>query len=80
MLFGLRDRFGDFGAVAVQTFPSVLLHIGKPAGELWASVVAGFLFGAWALRTRSVVYVLAFHYALGVLNDVFCALRGGLLR
>lgn len=78
LLFGLRERVGDFGAVATQAFPSVLLHIGKPAGELWASVAAGFLFGAWALRTRSVLYVLAFHYALGVLNDVFCAVRGGL--
>lgn len=79
MLFGLRDRYGDFGAVAMQVFPSVLLHIGKPAGELWGSVVAGFLFGAWALRTGSVVYVLAFHYVLGVLNDCFCAWRGGSL-
>ncbi len=78
LLFGLRDRIGDFGAIAVQTFPSALLHIGKPAGELWASVAAGFLLGAWALKTRSVLYVLVFHYALGVLNDVFCAIRGGL--
>lgn len=79
MLFGLRGRYGDFGAIAIQTFPSVLLHIGKPAGELWGSVVAGFLFGAWTLRTGSVCYVLVFHYVLGVLNDIFCAWRGGLL-
>lgn len=78
LLFGLRDRVGDFAAVATQTFPSVLLHIGKPAGEMWGSVVAGFLFGAWAWRTRSVLYVLALHYVLGLLNDVFCAVRGGL--
>ncbi len=78
LLFGVRRSAGDFWAVVVQTFPSVLLHIGKPAGELWGSVVAGFLFGAWALRTRSVLWVLVFHYYLGVVNDVFCAWRGGL--
>lgn len=78
ILFGLREHFGDFGAIAFQTVPSVLLHIGKPTGEIWASVVAGFVFGAWALRSGSVVYVLLFHYAVGVLNDLFCTLRGGL--
>ena len=72
MLFGLRERYGDFGAILFQTFPSVLLHIGKPAAELWASVAAGLLFGAWVLRCGSIWYVLALHYWLGVWNDLFC--------
>lgn len=79
MLFGLRDRYGDFGAILFQTFPSVLVHIGKPAGEIWSSVLAGVVLGAVALRTGSIFYVLLFHYGIGVMNDVFCALRSGLL-
>ncbi|MBL6975859.1 MAG: CPBP family intramembrane metalloprotease [Deltaproteobacteria bacterium] len=79
MLFGLKDRYGSFGAILFQCFPSILIHIGKPSGEIWGSVVAGLLLGAVALRTRSVFYGFVFHYAIGVLMDVFCALRGGLL-
>jgi len=79
MLFGLRDRYGPFGAILFQTFPSVLLHIGKPVGETWGAVVVGFALGALALRTRSVLYVLAFHYIIGVVNDLFCAMRMGLI-
>ncbi len=78
MLFGLRERYGSWGAIAFQCFPSILIHIGKPVGETWASVAAGFLLGAVALRTGSILYVLAFHYAMGILNDVFCAMRAGL--
>lgn len=79
ILFGAAKSYGPFAAIVFETSPSVLLHIGKPLGELWASVVAGFLFGWWALRARSFLYVLALHYTVGVLNDIFCAFRGGLL-
>jgi len=79
MLFGLKDRYGSFGAIMFQAFPSILVHIGKPVGEIWGAVAAAFLLGAFALRTRSVLYVFLFHYAIGVLMDVFCAFRGGLL-
>lgn len=79
MLFGLKDRYGSFGAIAFQAFPSILIHIGKPDGEIWGSVAAGFVLGAIALRCRSVLYVFAFHYVIGVMMDVFCAYRGGLI-
>jgi hypothetical protein len=76
---GLLARLGLAGACAVQTLPSVLLHIGKPVGETWGAVVAGPLFGAVAVRCRSFLPLFVFHYAIGVINDVFCALRQGLL-
>ena len=78
LLFGLERGLGRFGSNLFQTVPSALLHMVKPAGEAWASVVAGPLFGAAAFKAGSVLYVLGFHYAVGVLNDVFCALRAGL--
>lgn len=71
----LGRRIGDLGAMLVQTAASTLLHIGKPAAETFAALVAGPLFGLAALRTRSVLWVLALHYAIGVLTDLFCLLR-----
>lgn len=76
---GLLERLGLVGSMMVQELPSVLLHIGKPVGETWGAVVAGPLLGAVAVRTRSFLYVFLFHYGIGVLNDVFCAMRQGLL-
>ena len=76
---GLRRKMGLAGSCMVQLLPSVLLHIGKPVGETWGAVVAAPIFGAVAVRTRSFLYVFLFHYTIGVVNDVFCAMRQGLL-
>jgi len=76
---GLRPRLGLAGACMVQLLPSVLLHIGKPAAETWGAVVAAPLFGAVAVRTGSFLPLFFLHWGIGVLNDLFCALRQGLL-
>ena len=76
---GLRRKMGLAGSCMVQLLPSVLLHIGKPVGETWGAVVAAPIFGAVAVRTRSFLYVFLFHYTIGVVNDLFCATRQGLL-
>ena len=72
LLFGLKDRFGPAGAMAFQTAISCLVHIGKPFGEILASAPAGFLFGALALRTRSILWPLLFHCYLGIMTDTLC--------
>ena len=72
LLFGLKDKFGVAGALAFQTSISCLVHIGKPVGEILASAPAGLLFGALALRTRSILWPLLFHWYLGALTDVLC--------
>jgi membrane protease YdiL (CAAX protease family) len=72
LLFGLRERFGVAGALGFQTAISCLVHIGKPFGEIFAAAPAGFLFGALALRTRSILWPLLFHWYLGALTDVLC--------
>ncbi len=70
MLFGLRDCFGNTNSILIQTIPSTLMHIGKPGGEIFAAILAGFLFGAIALRTRSIVYVFLLHWFIGIILDI----------
>jgi membrane protease YdiL (CAAX protease family) len=70
MLFGLAGSFGALNAVLIETIPSTLVHIGKPAGEAFAAIVAGVAFGAIALRTRSILYVFLLHWLIGVALDV----------
>ena len=77
MLFGLADAFGAVNAVLIQTIPSTLAHIGKPTPEVFAAVAAGLVFGAIALKTRSVLYVFLLHWLIGVTLDVFIVLSPG---
>ena len=76
---GLRPHIGDLPAILVQTAASTLLHIGKPMGETWAALLAGFLFGALMLRLRSIWPLVLVHWGLGLLTDVFCARASGIL-
>jgi uncharacterized protein len=76
---GLRPHIGDVGAILVQTATSTLLHIGKPVNEIWAALLAGFLFGTLVLRTRSVWPLVIVHWGLGVVTDLSCAHASGLL-
>ncbi len=71
LLFGLKDRFGVFNAILIQTISSCLVHIGKPEGEIMGSILAGIIFGIIAWRTRSIWYVFIIHFLLGVLTDLF---------
>lgn len=77
LLFGLEPKAGRSGALLFQTAISTLVHIGKPVGELIGAAPAGFLFGAAALRTRSVLWPLLLHAYLGALMDVCAFLNAG---
>jgi uncharacterized protein len=79
MQFGLKDRLPAFYIIMMQTLPSTIIHIGKPQGETMAAILGGILFGAVALRTRSIVWVLLVHWMLGGLTDYFCLVRLGIL-
>jgi membrane protease YdiL (CAAX protease family) len=74
MLFGLEE-YGVLVAILIQTIPSAIVHIGKPASESFAAIVAGLVFGYLAVRTRSILYPLILHAAVGIGTDVFVALR-----
>jgi membrane protease YdiL (CAAX protease family) len=70
-----RGVLGVAGALALQTAVSTVMHIGKPAGETFAAILGGLVFGLIALRTRSILYGLALHWYLGMATDLFSALR-----
>jgi membrane protease YdiL (CAAX protease family) len=71
LLFGLKDRYGEMGAILIQTISSCLIHLGKPESEIIGSIAAGIIFGVIALRTRSFWYVFLIHASIGVLTDLF---------
>ncbi len=77
MLFGIRDSVGDAVAIAITTLPSALWHIGYPTGELYASIGAGLLFGWLAVRTRSILWPLLLHAAIGLITDLCITLSSG---
>jgi membrane protease YdiL (CAAX protease family) len=79
LLFGLKDKLGPSMAIMAQTIPSTIIHIGKPEGETIAAILAGMVLGAVALRTRSILYVLLFHWYVGITTDYFCLLNSGLM-
>ncbi len=70
-LFLLEERWGATAAILYQMVPSTLLHIGKPQPEMLAAVVGGVIFGALALRTRSMLYPLLLHWYVGACTDLF---------
>jgi membrane protease YdiL (CAAX protease family) len=75
MLFGLAQSYDPTLVILVQTIPSALVHIGKPAVESFAAILAGIAFGYIALRTRSILYPLVIHAAIGIALDVSSTLR-----
>lgn len=70
---GLKGRMGDVNALLVQVLASGLLHIGRPASETFASLLAGVLWGVLVIRTRSLLSGLMQHYLLGISLDWFLA-------
>lgn len=74
---GLEQSLGFTGALMTQWIPSVLLHVDKPLVETWGAVLVGPPLGLAAARTRSFLYIFLFHYAIGVINDLFCTVYTG---
>lgn len=75
LLFGLEKKMGSFWAVIFQTFPSTIIHIGKPEAETISAIIAGFAFGFLSLRTRSILYPLILHYIIGISMDIFALIN-----
>lgn len=69
LLFGLERHIGGRAANLVQTALSVTAHFGRALPETAAALPAGLVFGAVALRTRSVWYGAAIHWTVGVTMD-----------
>lgn len=75
LLFGLLNRIGVAPANLSQTGLSVTAHFGRAWGETVAAFPAGLLFGALALRLRSMWYIAVIHWAVGVSCDWFIIAR-----
>lgn len=71
MQFGLRRSLGDWQSILVQTAVSCMIHIGKPAGEIYGSIIGGLVWGIVAFRARSLVCIILLHWLLGVSLDFF---------
>lgn len=71
MQFGLRDKFGDWNSILIQTLASCLLHIGKPDGEIYSSILGAIIWGIIAFRARSILFIILLHWLLGVSLDFF---------
>lgn len=76
LLFGLREKVGDWAAICIQTIPSCLWHIGMPTGEIFGSIAAGVLFGIMAVRYRSILWVFLLHFLIGVGTDLLIVTTG----
>jgi len=76
MQFGLRQTLGDWQSILVQTALSCIVHIGKPAGEVYSSVIGALVWGIIAFRAQSIFFVILMHWLLGaVLDYSICFLR-----
>ncbi len=73
---GLRRAMGDRSALMVQVLASTMLHVGRPAGEVYGAIAVGLLWGVLAYRTRSLLSGLAQHYTLAVSLDWFICRSG----
>ena len=71
MQHGLRDSFGIYNAVLVQTMASTMLHFGHPLTETLGSIAGGLLWGFLALRCRSIWSGFLQHSVLGITLDWF---------
>lgn len=75
ILFGLRKYMGDWLAICIQTVPSCLWHIGMPAGEIFASIFGGILFGLMAIKSKSILYPFILHVLIGFTLDLLIVLQ-----
>jgi uncharacterized protein len=71
MQHGLQASMGTANALSVQIMASVIVHIGKPTGEIYGSIIGGLIWGILAFRTRSLLSGLLQHAMLGILLDWF---------
>lgn len=69
MLFGLYPRLGNH-AVAVMMIPYVMIHFGKPLPETLSAIVAGFLLGYLALKSKSFLWGWMLHWGVALTMDV----------
>jgi uncharacterized protein len=71
LLFGLK-KLGLTGANIIQTVLFFLMHIGKPAPELYSTLLTGLIFGYLTWRCKSIFPMIIIHSSI-LLSVVFFA-------
>ncbi len=74
--FGLESRLG-LAAIGASVLPYCLIHVHKPLPEALGSIVAGYVLGWLALRTRSIGGGVLVHCAVAISMDALALLRNG---
>ena len=69
LLFGLYPRLGNH-AIAVMMIPYVMVHFGKPVPETFSAIVAGFVLGYLALKSKSFLWGWMLHWGVALTLDV----------
>ncbi len=69
LLFGLYPRLGNH-AIAVMMIPYVMVHFGKPAPETFSAIVAGFVLGYLALKSKSFLWGWMLHWGVAITMDI----------
>ena len=72
---GMEKRLGPVLAMLLQLLPSALIHMRKPFGETLSAIPGAFLMGIVAWRSRSILYAILLHWAIGAMTDLFCWMR-----
>jgi membrane protease YdiL (CAAX protease family) len=75
LLFGLAARFGPVNANVTQSALAVTAHFGRALNETFSALPGSLVFGAIALRTRSVWYVALIHWTVGMSMEWFLLAR-----
>jgi membrane protease YdiL (CAAX protease family) len=78
MVHGLAPRLG-YASVFAMVVPYMMIHFTKPMPEALGSIIAGFVLGTLALRTRSIWWGVAVHVAVAVSMDLLSLWQRGLL-
>lgn len=72
-----EQAFGIIPAQWLQAFAATLIHAGKPVPEFLLALPASLFFGYLAVRTRSLVWPILLHLAIGLMMDAAVITRLG---
>ncbi len=72
LLFGFARKYGH-AAILFTTMPFVVVHLGKPQGEIFGAIAAGFILGRLALSGKSIFPGVWLHFMVaGTMDFLTC--------
>ncbi|MBU1222174.1 CPBP family intramembrane metalloprotease [Myxococcota bacterium] len=72
LLFGFKKNYGE-GAILLSTMPFVIVHLGKPQGEIFGAIAAGFILCRLSLDGRSIFPGVWLHFMVaGTMDFLTC--------